>query len=161
MDRLFGTGESKAITESGWDGRSIRLFYDAYPNLPQLIDNLLNTDTNYGMAQPALSAVELIFPALDIIRRAGPPASHAASIRRSVMAHLGSRVWNVREIAAHTVCTFMLGIEWKNSVLALLETPTNSANQRHGLLLASKYILERRVALNAATALGNSYSLKL
>ena len=160
MDRLFGTSESKAITESGWDGRATRLYYDAFPNLPRLLDDLLKSDAKFGvqLSQPALSVVEIIFPALDIIRRAGPPASHMDSILDSVLSHLGSPVWHVREIAAHTVCTFMLGAEWKNSLLALLDSPTNSANLRHGVLLAAKYILERRFALDPSTAFGKPHS---
>lgn len=157
MDRLFGTSESKATTESGWDGRSMRLFYDAYPELPDLLDKLLKANPDNQLTQPALSAVELIFPALDIIRRAGPPLSHWTSISNSVLFHLGSRVWHLREIAAHTICTMTLGTEWATTALKLLETPTNFANMRHGILLAVKYIVERRVNLHPATVLSKYY----
>jgi hypothetical protein len=131
----------------------MRLFYDAYPELPDLLDKLLKADSDDQLTQPALSAVELIFPALDIIRRAGPPLSHWTSIHNSVVFHLGSRVWHLREIAAHTICTMTLGTEWASTVLNLLKNPTKSGNLRHGTLLAAKYILERRFALNPTTIL--------
>jgi hypothetical protein len=156
IDRLFGTSDSKAITESGWDGKSIKLLYEAYPKLAELLGNLLKvgSGTDEGLAQPALSVVELVFPALDIIRRAGPPESHRNSIYKSVSLHLGNPVWHVREIAAHTICTLMLNTKWVSSIFDLLETPTTSANRRHGVLLAVKYVLERRFALDPATAIG-------
>jgi hypothetical protein len=161
IDRLFGTSESKAATESGWDGKSIKLSYEAYPNLADLLEKLLQTGTDEGkrLGQPALSVIELVFPALDIIRRAGPPSSHRDSIQSSVSFHLGSPVWDVRDIAAHTICTFMLHTKWVTSVTDLLESPTTSANRRHGVLLAVKYILERRFALEPATAISKPYFL--
>lgn len=161
IDRLFGTSESKTITESGWNGKSIKLSYEAYPDLADLLDNLLKSGSDAGkrLNQPALGVVELVFPALDIIRRAGPPSNHRDSIHNSVLFHLGSPVWDVREIAAHTICAFMLHTAWVSSVTDLLETPTTSANRRHGVLLAVKYILERRLILDPATAIGKACPL--
>jgi hypothetical protein len=160
IDRLFGTSDSKAIMESGWDGKSIKLSYEAYPKLAELLDNLLKSGpgTDGKLDQQAFSAVELVFPALDIIRRAGPPSSHRDSIHKSVLSHLGSPVWHVREIAAHTICTMMMSTTWECSVLDLLRTPTTSANQRHGFLLAVNYILQRRFALGPATTIGKHHA---
>lgn len=142
--------------ESGWDGKSVKLNYDSYPNLAELLENLLKADpdNDESLTQPAFAFVQLVLPALDIIRRAGPPKSLKENILKSVQSHLGSPIWHVREQAAKTICIMMLSMEWKSSVLALLDTPTCSANLRHGLLLAAKAILERRVALDRATALG-------
>lgn len=34
IDSLFGTHESKAVIEAGWDGKANRIHYHRYPNLP-------------------------------------------------------------------------------------------------------------------------------
>jgi hypothetical protein len=157
IDALFGTNESKAITEAGWDGRSIKLSYDKYPTLPALLPKLLDTDTSKleDISTPKISSVESMFPALDIIRRAGPPDTHRNETYKSVSVHLGSKVWHVREIAAHTICTLLLHEEWLPAVVRLIETSTNSTNRLHGVLMAVKFVLERRLALNPESATGS------
>jgi hypothetical protein len=141
--------------ESGWDGKSVKINYDAYPTMAGLLQTLLEVDqhTNEKLREPAIAVVNLVIPALSIISRAGPPPSRKEAIFKSVMSHLGSPQWHVREQAARAICIMMLSMEWKDGVIALLETPTNSANRRHGLLMAAKAILERRIALDPATAL--------
>ena len=141
--------------ESGWDGKSMKLSFEGFPKLPELLDRVLKSGTNpeIHLNQPGLSVLELVFPALEVIRRAGAPKSHSDSIYNSVMVHLRDPVWHVREIAAHTICTFLFHTEWVASVEDLLKTQTNSANRRHGLLLAVKYILEKRYRLDPATAI--------
>jgi hypothetical protein len=101
-----------------------------------------------------IGAVESVFPALDIIRRAGPPKDLRAEIHACIKVHLGSVVWHVRDIAARTICTLLLDEKWLSGLLDLLETCGNSANQIHGVLLAVKCLLERRLELNPETASG-------
>ena len=159
IDCLFGTSESKFVTEAGWDGRSIKLSYDKYPALPDLLLRLLETETNNPntLSRQAIGAVESVFPALDIIRRAGPPGSHREDIFRRVSLHLGSKVWHVREIAARTICTLLLHDGWLPAVLGLIETAGESTNRLHGVLMAVKFILERRLALDPNSATGQPH----
>jgi hypothetical protein len=159
FDRLFGTSDGKAAIETGWDGKSVKLQYDAYGNMASLLDNLLEGDPDHSelLEEPNLGAVQLVLPALDMIRRGGPPPSHQKSIFKSVTSHLGSRIWHVREQAAKTICTMMRNTEWNDCVLALLETPTNSANRRHGLLIAARTILERRWLVHLGITIGNNF----
>jgi hypothetical protein len=156
IDCLFGTSESKLVTEVGWDGRSIRLSYDQYPSLPELLLKLLDTNTDGSEAStaPLIGAVESVFPALDIIRRAGPPAKYRDEIYKCVSMHVGSKIWHVREIAARTICTMMLHKNWLGDVLQLISSSGQSANRFHGILMAVKFILERRLILDPATAIG-------
>jgi hypothetical protein len=156
IDCLFGTSESKAITEAGWDGRSTRLSYDRYPSLPGLLLKLLDTDTRSSatLDVPTIGAVESVFPALDIIRRAGPPPTYRDEISRLVSMHLGSQVWHVREIAARTICTLLLHPEWLSSVVALIQSAHQSVNHFHGVLIAVRLILERRLELDRLSATG-------
>lgn len=156
IDCLFGTSESKSVTEAGWDGRSIRLSYENYPSLPELLLKLLDTDTSTSTASsaPQIGAVESVFPALDIIRRAGPPSTHRADIYRCVSMHLGSKIWHVREIAARTICTLFLHQNWLQDSLALISTADETMNRTHGVLLAVKFILERRLSLDQNFATG-------
>lgn len=156
IDCLFGTSESKLVTEAGWDGRSIRLSYDQYPSLPELLLKLLDTTTDGSEASytPLIGAVESVFPALDIIRRAGPPATHRDEIYKCVSLHVGSKIWHVREIAARTICTMMLHNNWLEDVLQLISSCGQSANRFHGILMTVKFILERRLRLDPVTATG-------
>jgi hypothetical protein len=155
IDSLFGTSESKSVTEAGWDGRSIRLSYERYPTLPDLLVKLLDTDTSRSgyYASPVVGAVESVFPALDIIRRAGPPSSHRDEIYRCVSMHLGSKLWHVREIAARTICTLLLHQNWLQDVLSLIARCEESANCLHGTLMATKFILERRLLLDQPSSI--------
>lgn len=153
---MFGTNESKATTAAGWDGRSVKLSYDKYPALPELLLKLLDTDTSLLDSPSArkISSVESMFPALDIIRRAGPPSTHRNEIFKSVSKHLGSKVWHVREIAARTICTLLLHSGWLPAVVKLIENSTKSTNRLHGVLMAVKCVLDRRVVLNPESATG-------
>lgn len=150
IDCLFGTSESKLVTEAGWDGKSIRLAYERYPTLPEILLNLLAAEPNghVGYTTPQIGAVESVFPALDIIRRAGPPRKLRPEIHASIKVHLGSNIWHVRDIAARTICTLLLDERWLEGLTDLLETCGNSSNRIHGVLLAIKYLLERRLELN-------------
>ncbi|KUI56306.1 tRNA (cytidine(32)-2'-O)-methyltransferase non-catalytic subunit TRM732 [Cytospora mali] len=122
MDNLFGTNETKSSMESGWDGQ-------------QAMEPGTLTQS---------SAAESVFPALDIIRRAGPPESHRDELYTLIATYLGSRQWHVREIAARTLCSFFMNEEWLSSIQGLLEESRGSANRMHGTLLTIKFFLERK-----------------
>ncbi|KAG0647573.1 tRNA (cytidine(32)-2 -O)-methyltransferase non-catalytic subunit TRM732 [Hyphodiscus hymeniophilus] len=155
IDALFGTNESKVAIDAGWDGRSVKLSYDKYPALPALLIKLLDADTSLvqSMLAPKISSVESMFPALDIVRRAGPPTTHRKEIFRSVSQHLGSKVWHVREIAARTMCTMLLHSDWLSEVIKLMESSAGSTNRLHGVLMAVKFVLDRRLALHFESAI--------
>lgn len=156
IDCLFGTSESKTVTESGWDGRSTRLAYESYPALPQLLLDLMapTVDKQADIGSPEIGAVESVFPALDIIRRAGPPSSLRTEIFFRIKVHLGSKMWHIRDIAARTMCTILLHNRWFPELVELLYTCTGSTNKVHGVLMAAKYLLERMFELNPASVSG-------
>lgn len=152
IDSLFGTSESKAFTEAGWDGRSIRLSYDRYPSLPDLLLTLLDTNTSdmEPVTEPSIGTIgvtESVFPALDIIRRAGPPQTHRHAVFGLVARHLGSPIWHVREITARTICTLLLHDDWLPDILSLIKISEKSINTAHGVLLAIRFTLDRRLEL--------------
>ncbi|PQE06896.1 HEAT repeat protein [Rutstroemia sp. NJR-2017a BVV2] len=150
IDCLFGTSESKIYIEAGWDGRSTKLSYEKYPALPELLLSLLDNNNSRQINASAIGAVQSVFPALDIIRRAGPPMVLRNEIETGVAAHLGSKVWHIRELAARTMCTFMLHNGWLPALKILLATSNTSTNHTHGVLMTVKFLLERRLALFAS-----------
>lgn len=157
IDCLFGTSESKLITETGWDGRSVKLSYQKYPALPELLLKLLDKDTDsFETKSPAIGAIESVFPALDIIRRAGPPTSLRDEIYACVIIHLGSKVWHVRELAARTTCTLLLHKNWLLDITELFRSWRESLNWAHGVLMVTRFVLERRLALDSISAFGAS-----
>lgn len=133
---MFGNYESKISTDAGWDGLSIKLSYEKYGALPDRLIKLLDVETDDERA------IQSVMPALDIIRRAGPPDQHRSQIYDLVSRHLGSRVWMVRGIAARTMCTLMRD-NWVNSAVKLLECCSEASNRCHGILLTLKHLLER------------------
>ncbi|KAF4977485.1 hypothetical protein FZEAL_6004 [Fusarium zealandicum] len=149
IDCLFGSHESKAAMEAGWDGKANRVAYHRYPSLPKVLLNLL--ESGHQMMAPSAAssaAAESVFPALDIIRRAGPPELHRNEIQVHIAKYLASPVWHVREIAARTLCSCLLHDSWLDSVTSLAAESVRSQignvqNHVHGVLLALKYIIDR------------------
>ncbi|CAN8096998.1 unnamed protein product [Discula destructiva] len=145
MDTLLGTTESKSVQETGWDGKTLRLSYTKYSALPPMLLNLLQSGEQ-AMEPGTLtqsSAAESVFPALEIIRRAGPPESNRDELYRYIAKYLGSRQWHVREIAARTLCSFLITGDCLGAIKSLLQGSQGSANRLQGTLLTVKFFLER------------------
>ncbi|KAG5930390.1 hypothetical protein E4U42_001636 [Claviceps africana] len=152
IDNLFGTHESKTTIEAGWDGRANRIHYHRYPNLPAVLKNLLQSGHSI-LNQPASAsagsaAAESVFPALDIVRRAGPPDLLRDEIQVDVAVYLSSPVWHVRDMAARTLCSCLLHKRWLEVLrqtfdTAMADRSKNKQNHIHGTLLTLKFVIER------------------
>jgi hypothetical protein len=149
IDCLFGTGESKHVTEAGWDGHTIRISYNKYPTLPGVLVGLLKSagpsDLTPGLS--STGAAEAVFPVLDIIRRAGPPDEYRNELFGYIKGYLGSKLWHVREIAARTLCSFLLSGDWVGTVKKLIDESLSvlDFNGLHGALMTAKFVLERKI----------------
>ncbi|KAH7329221.1 putative death-receptor fusion protein-domain-containing protein [Stachybotrys elegans] len=149
IDCLFGCHESKAMIEAGWDGKTNRIPYHRYPNLPNVLLNLLKTGNQIAApAEPSSTSAESVFPALDIIRRAGPPDLLRDELQLNIIKYLASPVWHVREIAARTLCSCLLHDKWLHVVKDIFNNALNDAmgtqqNHIHGVLMALKFVFER------------------
>lgn len=94
------------------------------------------------------SNFESCFPALDIIRRAGPPEAKRYEIVAAIWTHLGNHIWPVRELAARSISNLMLQDDWLSSFTGHIISPSiNNSNRVHGLLLTARLALERRQGL--------------
>lgn len=150
IDNLFGTHESKAVIEAGWDGKANRIHYHRYPNLPGVLKNLLQSGHQIlsESSSSGTAAAESVFPALDIIRRAGPPDQLRDEIQVHVATYLSSPVWHVRDMAARTLCSCLLHDKWLAVIKGIFQTvmavdSRNKQNHVHGILLTLKYVVER------------------
>ncbi|KXJ97534.1 putative death-receptor fusion protein-domain-containing protein [Microdochium bolleyi] len=143
IDCLLGTNESKASIEAGWDGKTTRIPYHKFPQLPGVLVNLLQMGQQAEGVLIGSQSAESVFPALDIIRRAGPPEAARDDLYSLISWYLGSRIWHVREIAARTLCSFLLGPGWVQNVRELILASVTSANKLHGALMTVKFLLER------------------
>lgn len=142
--------------ESGWDGHSVRISYNKYPTLPGVILSLLQS-ADKSLDEVSSSAAEAVFPALDIIRRAGPPDEHRAELRRYIEGYLSSRIWHVREIVARTLCSFLLRDDWVAEISRLVvEGEKLGANRLHGILLTLRFVIERKLDLRDDVDVGMS-----
>lgn len=150
IDCLFGSHESKHMIEAGWDGRANRIPYHRYPNLPEVLRDLLKSGHQVMATTSTLSAAaaESVFPALDIIRRAGPPALLRDEIQSDVAHYLSSSVWHVREMAARTLCSCLLHDKWLEMIKKIHNEARRAAagarlNHVHGVFLTLKFVFER------------------
>ncbi|RYP58547.1 hypothetical protein DL769_008921 [Monosporascus sp. CRB-8-3] len=143
IDCLLGTNESKTAMEAGWDGRTTKVSYHKFPALPAVLVNLLEMGRQSSGVLIGSQTAESVFPALDIIRRAGPPEAFRDQLFDIIAWYLGSHIWHVREIAAHTLCSFLLRPDWIEPIGALMAGSKGSANKLHGSLLTLKFLLER------------------
>ncbi|KAL5612823.1 hypothetical protein BROUX41_004096 [Berkeleyomyces rouxiae] len=149
MDCLLGTNENKTMIEAGWDGKALRIQYDKYQGVPPLLLELLKEGSSTLKLNPTMaSAAEAVFPALDIIRRAGPPEEIKDRAQKYISEYLDSPVWHVREIAARALCSCLLHGDWMIETSALLDkafadTSRNGQNYIHGVLMAFGCVLQR------------------
>ncbi|KAI3337391.1 hypothetical protein HD806DRAFT_543046 [Xylariaceae sp. AK1471] len=143
IDNLFGTSESKQAMEAGWDGRTVRISYHRYKALPSLLVNLLELGKQSSGIMLGTQTAEAVFPALDIIRRAGPPEGYHKKLYDIISWYLGSHIWHVREIAARTLCSLLLTPTWLQSIELLLTNSCENSNKLHGALLTIRFLLER------------------
>ncbi|KAJ5039014.1 uncharacterized protein L3040_006686 [Drepanopeziza brunnea f. sp. 'multigermtubi'] len=135
-DSIFGTSPSKQDIEDGWDGKSVKISYDRYPSLPEMIVKLLKIGTG-----------DTVLPALDFLRRAGPPSTMKSEIQELVSGFLGHKAWQIRETAAHTLCALTMSNSLVETIKGLFSDARQTTNGRHGTLLAVKVILERRLPM--------------
>ncbi|KAI1281256.1 putative death-receptor fusion protein-domain-containing protein [Xylaria sp. FL0933] len=145
IDNLFGTNENKLAMEAGWDGRTVRISYHKFEALPSLLVNLLELGKKSSGATIGTQTAEAVFPALDIIRRAGPPEGYLQKLYDIISCYLGSHIWHVREIAARTLCSLLLTSSWPQQIEALIDNPDQTSNKLHGSLLTLRFLLERLV----------------
>ncbi|KAI1429341.1 putative death-receptor fusion protein-domain-containing protein [Xylaria sp. FL1777] len=145
IDNLFGTNENKLAMEAGWDGRAVRISYHKFEALPSLLINLLELGKKSSSAMIGAQSAEAVFPALDIIRRAGPPEGYLEKLYDIISWYLGSHIWHVREIAARTLCSLLLTPSWLESIALLINSPGQTSNQLHGALFTLRFLLERLV----------------
>lgn len=150
IDCLFGSHETKQMIEAGWDGKANRIPYHRYPNLPEVLRDLLKSGHRVMATTSTLSAAaaESVFPALDIIRRAGPPALQRDEIQSDVAHYLSSSVWHVREMAARTLCSCLLHDKWLGMIKEAYGLARSTAggarlNYIHGVFLTLKFVFER------------------
>ncbi|KAI0429175.1 putative death-receptor fusion protein-domain-containing protein [Xylaria sp. FL1042] len=145
IDSLFGTNENKLAMEAGWDGRTIRISYHKFEALPSLLVNLLELGKKSSGATIGTQTAEAVFPALDIIRRAGPPEGYIQRLHDIISWYLGSHIWHVREIAARTLCSLLLTPSWLQQIERLITHPGQTSNKLHGSLLTLRFLLERLI----------------
>ncbi|RYP32263.1 hypothetical protein DL767_005314 [Monosporascus sp. MG133] len=143
IDCLLGTNESKTAMEAGWDGRTTKVSYHKFPALPAVLVNLLEMGQQSSGVLIGSQTAESVFPALDIIRRAGPPEAFHDKLFDIIAWYLGSHIWHVREIAARTLCSFLLRPDWIEPIETLVAGSKGSANKLHGSLLTLKFLLGR------------------
>ena len=85
---------------------------------------------------------------MDIIRRAGPPEEFRDELYSYTAKYLASPVWHVRDIAARTLCSYLLHPGWLDAVEDIIRDSAavvgpNRRNAVHGAFLLLKSIIQK------------------
>ncbi|OMP83498.1 hypothetical protein BK809_0004879, partial [Diplodia seriata] len=141
IDRLLGSGTTQHWKDT--DRLKItRLSYKKYPNLLDIIVQLLTPKRQGGATELTNTALEGVFPAFQILQRARPPVERRAEIQQLVFGLTTSSHWHVRDMAARTLAALLSPEERVEWVLALIEMPFQRQNALHGVLLSVKYLVK-------------------
>ena len=94
------------------------------------------------------AGADAVFPALDIIRRAGPPDEFRDDLYEQIVKYLHSSVWHVREMAARTLCSCLLHDGWIEAIKEIVQgaqsdSSKNRLNSLHGCLLVLRFTIEK------------------
>jgi hypothetical protein len=157
IDRLIATNATghRDDVSVDWSRGSSRISYDKYSSLSSLLPRLLQEqpgEESRTSSQPNLGlehSVQMVFPALDLLRRAGPPRELYDELKALVLNQLSNPVWHIRDLAARTYATFVSldGNATPDSTVQELRHlgPANCRSQNgiHGRLLAIRYIVEK------------------
>ncbi|KAF2477596.1 HEAT repeat protein-like protein [Lindgomyces ingoldianus] len=148
IERLLGSNEAQEWTEQE-QGKTSRFSYINFPNLVDILSNMLNTENASASSEEpsssssSLHGAEGVFPALQILQQAPPPESHRKSIVELVLRLTSSPHWYLRDMAARTYVSLQRPHEYYDNIIALLYSLPNSHNAQHGLLLCSKYMIAK------------------
>ncbi|KAH8724346.1 HEAT repeat protein-like protein [Phaeosphaeriaceae sp. PMI808] len=151
IERLLGSDEAQDWKEQD-RAKTSRFSYDNYPSLVDILSDLLNpegplkksTKDKPDSSSPLdLHGAEGVFPALQILRQARPPADSMKPIMSFVERLFGSPHWHLRDMAARTVVSLCSTHELHNAIFTLLSAGNGSHNLQHGTLLAAKYMIRK------------------
>jgi|SRR5690242_15089771 len=151
IERLLGSSEAQDWKEQD-RAKTSRFSYDNYPSLLGILSDLLDPagpikQTLESSAEGSnpfdLHGAEGVFPALQILRQARPPVKELGPIRASVQKLLSSPHWHMRDMAARTVVSLLPAHELYDAAFDMLREDYETANTRHGVLLAVKYMMRK------------------
>lgn len=151
LDRLFGSSDSQNWSEQ--EQPTARFSYDNHPSLLDVLVKLLEPDRSLGDMNHQLSTpkriehsssivVESVFPAMQILQRAPPPADRRLGIRELVLHLIESPHWHVRDMAARTFSRLVDASQSVSTISALIDrTSHRGHNALHGRLLCVLYMV--------------------
>ncbi|GAB7354530.1 hypothetical protein MBLNU459_g4993t2 [Dothideomycetes sp. NU459] len=138
LDRLLGTNDAY----DGEETTHSRLSYAAVPNLMEVILSLLSSPTESSNE----IVTEGVFPALQLLQRAQPPAEKLQHISKAVFELTSNSQWHIRDKAARTYAALVPRQGRVDEAVRLLGNIASSQNATHGVLLCSMHLL-RKAAL--------------
>lgn len=154
IDRLLGTNdaydEDDAPTQAALSHLEI-------PNLMNVIIRLLSPEISAHGLQASSKGTEAVFPALQLLQRAMPPADRLPEVMKAVLQLTESPQWHVRDKAARTYALLAQFREPPREIERSLVPTSSSQNSLHGSLLCAKYIFQK--ARKHLTGQGKCHSL--
>lgn len=151
LSRLNGGTDAYSTRASSTHRRFSRQSYEKYPNLPNLIVNLLsqhsmvalNAIPSEGDSVSLSLQAQKVYPALEILERSGLPSEQRTTIREAIRLHMEGPVWAIRQKAAKASALILDEAEFTDEIKRLLESKAASQNAVHGHLLYVRFIIAR------------------
>lgn len=134
-----------------------RFSYDNHPSLLNVLIKLLEPDrslrdTNHQSSisqrteHSSSIVVEGVFPALQILQRAPPPADRRPGVRELVLHLIESPHWHVRDMAARTFSRLVDASRSVSTISALIDMGSyRGQNALHGRLLCILYTVRAQL----------------
>lgn len=153
ITRLNDGTNANSTKASSSHRRLSTLVYEKYPNLPNLILQLLTIDDEIeaqslqaaavGMPESLILRAQRVFPALEMIEQSGIPERHRGQIRQAVWSHLEGMVWPIRDKAAKALSYLPAHDEIEREMESSLQMPWSTQNALHGRLLYLRHLFAR------------------
>ena len=150
LKRLNGGTDTSSTKASSSHRRFSQLTYEKYPNLPDLLLNLLRhgpalTPGTCKELKPTMQA-HRVFPAFEVIERSGIPPQQQGPFLDALHYYNESPEWSIREKAAKSLSLTVEEKKFVDEVRGLLAPDWKTQNVLHGRLLRLRLLLARHEA---------------
>ncbi len=149
--RLNGGTDTASTKVKSSYRRSTYLTYERYPNVPNLLLNLLCNELplatkSVNVTQHdghSVMRAHKVFPAMELLERSGLPNECGEVILEAIWQYMESFDWAIREKAAKALSHLLDGKDLISDARKLLSPDWPSQNALHGRMLCLQYLLAR------------------
>jgi len=148
IDRLLGNNDVKDWTDEAPSVKTSRISYEIHGSLLEIFTKLLQPKSTDLKMLPS-SAIEGVFPALQILQRAPPSPQAASGLLPLALQLTDSSHWHLRDMAARTYARLISPNDYAKAVEDIRGITFSNHNQLHGALLCVHYLIKAELQQTA------------